>query len=365
MRISWMVWRICVTGIFIFTLQPCFGGTPRGERKERVKNSPHYHQGKFRNRQETPPLSSDKGFLGTVSQMMFKRTKRKKPKSPIPSVRTDLWTLDRSEDLLVWFGHSSYLLQVDGKRFLVDPVLKGAASPVWFINRPFKGTQVYKPEDIPEIDYLIISHDHFDHLDYGTIERIRDRVGKVICGLGAGQHLERWGFAPQQLVELDWNEEAGLDDGFRVYCLPARHWSGRGLKSSQSLWASYLLAMPSRKIYIGGDSGYDTHFAEIGERFSDIDLAILENGQYNQTWRYIHTLPEELMPAFRDLKAKRLFTVHHSKFALAKHPWDEPLKNVAAFAERDSVVLIQPMIGEVVFLNDSTYTLNKWWEEVE
>jgi len=254
---------------------------------------------------------------------------------------------------------------VDGKRFLVDPVLKGAASPVWFINRPFKGTQVYKPEDIPEIDYLIISHDHFDHLDYGTIERIKDRVGKVICGLGAGQHLERWGFAPQQLVELDWNEEAGLDDGFRVYCLPARHWSGRELKSSQSLWASYLLAMPSRKIYIGGDSGYDTHFAEIGERFSDIDLAILENGQYNQTWRYIHTLPEELMPTFRDLKAKRLFTVHHSKFALAKHPWDEPLKNVAAFAERDSVVLIQPMIGEVVFLNDSTYTLNKWWEEVE
>lgn len=163
-------------------------------------------------------------------------------------------------------------------------------------------------------------------------------------------------------MELDWSEEAVLDNGVKVYCLPARHFSGRGLKPNQSLWVSYLFELPSRKIYIGGDSGYDTHYAEIGKRFENIDLAILENGQYDEDWRYIHILPEQQAQAFHDLQAKRLFTVHHSKFALGNHPWDEPLKKIAATAEKDSIDLLQPMIGEVVDLNAAPYPLTKWWE---
>lgn len=257
--------------------------------------------------------------------------------------------MPEDSDWMVWFGHSSYLLQLSGKRVLVDPVFC-MASPVSFVNKPFKGTDIYKPEDMPEIDYLVISHDHWDHLDYQTVVQLKERVRKVICPLGVGEHFERWGYDKENLVELDWKEDALLDNGFTVHCLPARHFSGRGLTPNQTLWASFLLETPSRKVYIGGDGGYDTHFEEIGRQYPDIDLAILENGQYNEDWQHIHLMPTALGEAARDLKAKRLVTVHHSKYALARHPWDEPLKNELEAATRNSLDLIAPEIGEVVEL---------------
>ena len=140
---------------------------------------------------------------------------------------------------------------------------------------------------MPDIDYLVISHDHWDHLDYNTVKKLKDRIGAVICPLGVGEHFEYWGFDKERLIELDWNEDANLVPGFMIHCLPARHFSGRRLTANQSLWASFLLEAPSQKIYIGGDGGYDTHYAEIGNRFPGIDLAILENGQYNEEWSLI------------------------------------------------------------------------------
>ena len=178
---------------------------------------------------------------------------------------------------------------------------------------------------MPDIDYLVISHDHWDHLDYRTVKSLKDRVGKVICGLGVGEHFEYWGYDKDRLVELDWYEDAVLENGFAVHCLPTRHFSGRGLKANQTLWASFLIETPSQKIYMAGDGGYDSHFEEIGKHFPDIDLAILENGQYNEGWNLIHLMPSDMAKAAKDLKAKKIMTVHHSKYALAKHPWDEPL----------------------------------------
>lgn len=154
---------------------------------------------------------------------------------------------------------------------------------------------------MPDIDYLIITHDHWDHLDRGTVTALRPRIRTVVCPLGVGEHFEYWGFPKERIVELDWHEQAALDDGFTIRCLPARHFSGRGLNSNQTLWGSFLLQSPSRKIYIGGDGGYGKHFAQIGREFPDIDLAILENGQYNEAWRYIHTLPGQLAQAAKDL----------------------------------------------------------------
>jgi Predicted Zn-dependent hydrolases of the beta-lactamase fold len=349
----------------VFTNMPHFGKTPRGERLERVRSSENYRDGKFQNIHETKQLTSDKSFVAMIWQFLFKKKERMAPTTDLPSMNTNLWELDRNENVLVWFGHSSYMIQMDGKRILVDPTLSGAASPVSFFNKPFKGTSVYKPEDIPDIDYLIISHDHWDHLDYKTVKRLKDRVGKVVCGLGVGEHFERWGFKKEDIIELDWDESSTLDGSFTIHCLPARHFSGRGFSPNQSLWASFLIESRSRKIYIGGDGGYDTHYAEIGERFEGIDIAILENGQYDEGWRYIHLLPEQIVQAFADLKAKRLFTVHHSKFALANHPWDEPLKKISEFTEKDSINLMQPMIGEIVNLDDSTYVTKKWWETAD
>ena len=308
-------------------------------------------------------------MAGSMIDFLFKKKERLNPTGEIPSVKTDLSKIDRNEDVLVWFGHSSYFLQTDGKRFLVDPVLSGAASPVSFVNKPFNGSDAYRPEDIPDIDYLVISHDHWDHLDYKTVMDIKPRTGKVICALGVGEHFEHWGFDKDQIIELDWNENASLEEGFDVFSLPARHFSGRGLSPNQSLWASFLLQTPSRKIYIGGDSGYDIHFKAIGKQFGNIDLAILENGQYDQDWKYIHMMPEELLRAAKDLNAKILLPVHNSKYALGKHPWDEPMIRITkAYDEEckdDSLSLITPMIGEQVHLNDSTQTFKRWWENVD
>lgn len=365
--ILWFIFSaIAIIGIafVIFINQPQFSSTPKGKRLERVKNSPNYKNGSFQNQHDTRQITSDRSYISVIADFLFAKKERLEPKSALPTTRTDLWKLDKDEDILVWFGHSSYLFQIDGFRILVDPVFFDA-SPISFYNKPFKGTNVFSPDDIPKIDYLIISHDHWDHLDYRTVTALKERIGKVICGLGTGQHFEYWGFDKSAIIELDWNENYVLDNGLTIYCLPARHFSGRKGFSNQSLWASYLIDTKQHKVYIGGDSGYDTHYADIGKQFEKIDLAILENGQYNKDWEQIHMLPEYLVKAFRELNAKRLFTVHHSKYALASHPWDEPLKNIVYFAKKDSINLILPMIGEKVKLIDNQSYINKWWEGIE
>ncbi len=350
---------IAVTALFgwYFVNRPEFGRLPGGERLERIRRSPQYGNGRFHNRRPTRLMTSDRGRLRILWDFLFSKPEGLYPDRPIRPIKTDLHSLPENSDLMVWFGHSSYLLQLSGRRVLVDPVFC-AAAPVAFVNKPFAGTDIYRPEDMPDIDYLVITHDHWDHLDYRTAIRLKDRIRKVICPLGMGEHFEYWGFETERLIELDWDETSEPDDGFTVHCLPARHFSGRGLASDRTLWASFLLETPSRKVYIGGDSGYDTHFAEIGRQHPDIDLAVLENGQYDERWRYIHTLPEYLGKAARDLQADRIITVHHSKYALARHRWDEPLENEREAAERDSLKLIVPAIGQIVYLGaDATNTL--------
>lgn len=357
-KISWRMVIVIIVGVMavlsvtalVFLNLPRFGRLPQGERLERIKRSPHYKDGSFQNLHPTQQITSDKGRLQTMWQFLTSKPDGLYPKNPIPVIKTDLNNLP-AQDVMVWFGHSSYLLQLSGKRILVDPVFCMAA-PVSFINKPFKGTDIYKPDDMPDIDYLIISHDHWDHLDYSTVIQLKDRIGKVICPLGVGEHFEYWGFDKENLIELDWQENASLAKGFAVHCLPAHHFSGRGLSPNQSLWASFLLETPSGKVYVGGDSGYDTHFEEIGRQFPDIDLAILENGQYNEDWRYIHTMPRYLSQAAKDLKPRKIVTVHHSKYALARHPWNEPLRNEKEMAEDSSLNLVVPIIGEVINLNN-------------
>ena len=334
---------------WLFVNMPAFGRLPRGERQARIERSPQYRNGQFRNLHETEMFTSDKGFFGNLADFLFRNHDGLRPEAPLPVVKTDLWALGRHRDVLVWFGHSSYLIQMQGRRILVDPVFC-QASPVSFVNRPFAGPDVYTPADIPEVDYLIVTHDHWDHLDHGTVMALKDRIGTVICPLGVGEHFERWGFDPARIVEMDWDEHFSPADGWAIHCLPARHFSGRGLVRNRSLWASFLVESPGGRIYIGGDSGYDTHFAEIGQRFPDIDWAILENGQYNENWPYIHLLPRYMASAAKDLNARKILTVHHSKYALSTHPWDEPMANARRMRQVDSLDVVLPRIGEVVEL---------------
>jgi len=365
MLIIIIIIAVIIAAALIFLNSSQFGSTPKGDRKQKVEASSNYRDGKFQNLSYTLQLTGDKNFFMTMIDFLFVKKERLAPEVDLPAIKTDLLNLSRDEDILVWFGHSSYFMQVDGKRILVDPVFSEAASPVSFFNKAFKGTNIYKPEDMPDIDYLFISHDHWDHLDYPTMMGLKDKIGKVICGLGVGEHFDYWDFDKDKIIEMDWNQDMVLDDGFKIDCLPARHFSGRGLSPNQSLWVSFMLQTPTMKIYIGGDSGYDTFFTQIGEKFGEIDLAILENGQYNQDWKYIHMMPEETVRAAKDVHAKRLLPVHNSKFALGYHPWDQPMKDVTAAAEKEGQPIITPMIGEVVNLKDSTQQFKHWWEGVE
>jgi len=348
----------------LFIRQPRFGRAPSGDRLERIRQSPNYKNGQFQNLSHTPALAEDTNFFRVLKEFFFNKSKRTRPAGPIPSQKTDLLNLPPGKDVLVWFGHSSYFMQLDGKKILVDPVLSGHASPIKFTTKSFPGSDAYSADEIPGIDYLFISHDHYDHLDYETITKLQPKIKKVITGLGVGEHLERWGYDKNSIIEKDWNEEITLDNGFKAYTVPARHFSGRGFKRNSSLWLSFVFQTPTMKIFIGGDSGYDKHFAAIGRQFGPFDLAILENGQYDKNWKYIHMMPEETVQAGKDLRAKKLLPVHWSKFALAAHAWDDPILRVTREAQRKGISLLLPMIGEAILLKENISSV-AWWERVK
>ncbi len=347
--------------VLLYIRQDKFGKNPAGPRLERITQSPNFKNGKFQNLSKTPTLAEGYNYIGVIYQAYFKHKPRHYPTNNIPSVKTDLLNLPADVDVLVWFGHSSYFIQIGGKRILVDPVFSGNASPVPGTVKAFNGTDIYTVDDLPNIDYLFISHDHYDHVDYKTLLALKAKTKKVICGLGVGSHFEHWGYDSSQIFERDWYETVALDSGFTAFVEPARHFSGRAFSTNNTLWASYVLQTPGMKIYIGGDSGYDTHYAAIGKKHGSINLAILDNGQYNDAWKYIHNLPEDVLKAAQDLNAKQIFPVHSSKFALGTHVWDEPLTKITELNKSYNIPMITPMIGETVHLNDTTQQFKQWW----
>jgi L-ascorbate metabolism protein UlaG (beta-lactamase superfamily) len=364
MLITLILLLLLVVVFYGFLQQPQFGKAASGKVLERIQQSPNFKNGQFQNLSVTPQLTEGASMTSVMREFFFGKSERRMPPAQLPTRKTDLFSLSPNEDVLVWFGHSSYFLQLDGKKFLVDPVLSGHASPITFTTRSFKGSDVYTTDDIPNIDYLLITHDHYDHLDHQTIVKLQPKIGQVITGLGAGAHLERWGYDPRIIIEKDWNEEEVLDEGFVINTTPGRHFSGRGFKRNISLWLSFVLTTPNYRIFIGGDSGYDTHFATIGDRFGPFDLVILENGQYNKSWKYIHMMPEEVVQAALDLKAKKLLPVHWSKFSLSTHAWDEPIIRVTKEAVKKGVEVVHPMIGEALHVKEATpYAM--WWEAVK
>ncbi|HEA30225.1 MAG TPA: MBL fold metallo-hydrolase [Leeuwenhoekiella sp.] len=348
-----------------FMMQPKFGKSPNGNYLKTLEQSAHYKAGAFQNLSATPALSDGVSYGQVFRRFFFDNTPRKKPKNSLPSLKTDLHQLGAHEDVLVWFGHSSYFLQLNGKKILVDPVFSGSASPLPFSIKAFIGSDIYTPEDIPEIDYLFLTHDHWDHLDFKTITALGPKIKNVVCGLGVGAHLLYWGFDKEIIEECDWNETKLLEGDFKVHTIPARHFSGRRFKRNGTLWTSFILKTPSYNLFIGGDSGYDTHFKKAGDDFGPFDLVILENGQYDDYWKYIHMHPQEVLQAAKDLKAKKLLPVHSGKFALANHPWDEPLKHITALHKESALQLLTPKIGEKVNFKLAEQPFEHWWVGVD
>ncbi|MDR0647392.1 MAG: MBL fold metallo-hydrolase [Puniceicoccales bacterium] len=340
---------------------PKFGSIPRGIRLERIQKSTNYKNRKFQNIYQLHTdasickLDTYKKLLGIIGKFIAGKND-----ISIPSVKTDLMNLNKNEDILVWFGHASYFIQIEGKRIVVDPVLSDVSSPIPFFPVAFRGTHVYATTEIPELDYLIITHDHWDHLDYETVTKLKAK--QIICPLGVGAHFERWRFAQSKLLEMDWHDEIELEDGFRIICCPTQHFSGRGFTRNKSLWGAFLLTSSSEfKIYVGGDGGYCPHFKEVGKKHGPINIAILENGQYNENWKYAHMHPTETIMAAEDLRAKVLLPVHNSKFSLAPHAWNEPLNEITRLGKNKDVRLLTPMIGQKVNIKDTDQPFNAWW----
>lgn len=366
MKTSFIIAGILVgiAGIVLAVLaHPAFG-TYRHVSKERLTHSPNWSGGMFQNQEPTQQFTGDVSTRNTLWRFLTDRDSLRVPAAPLPAIRTDLKALPDTADWVVWFGHSSYLFSLGGLRVLVDPVLK----PEWpssLMLRPFPGTDIYRPEDLPDIDILIVTHEHWDHMDYATLRDIRTKVGHVFCPLGIADYLRYWHYSDDQITEMDWYDSSPLTlstpdslstppyRGGRgvssVTCLPTRHFSNRLLlRRNQTLWASFMVEYAGRKVYIGGDGGYDNRFKEIHSRFGSVDLAFLENGQYNDNWRFIHTTPEDLEKAILDLHPKQVFTVHHDKFALAMHPWHEPDSVAHALAGKHHIRLLDAPIGQVV-----------------
>ncbi len=364
-----MFLTLSITGVIalagFFTLRlPSFGATSIGNGLKRIRNSKNFKNGKFENEEDTPMLSADASYPKMMAKF-FKNDPLREPQKPLPTIKPVFLPPPTDDSYrLIWFGHSSYLLQIAGKNILVDPVFCERASPFQFMGtKRFLGTDIVSTKDLPEIDLLIQTHDHYDHLDTEAITQLKNKVKQVVAPLGVAAHLEKWGIAPEKITELDWWESHQPFDDIKLTTTTARHFSGRGLTNRAStLWTAYILETPHKKIYLGGDSGYGKHFKEIGENHGPFDLTILECGQYNEWWSHIHLMPEEVVQAHIDLKGKALLPVHWGKFALAYHPWQEPIERLTAKAKAENVVVNTPKIGET--LHSNLISASTWWKSV-
>ena len=362
---------ILIIAVYLFMKTSAFGALPSGKSLEKVKASKNYVDGEFKNKESTELLTDTKKTpIKRLLEFAFEKDPEGTvPDSELPSIKTDLKSLEPNEDVMVWFGHSSLFIQIAGKKILVDPVFSKYASPVPFTNKAFDGTNIYDVDDLPEIDILLITHDHYDHLDYPTIKKLKDKVNKVIVPLGVDAHLLRWGFDKDKITTVDWDDEVTIDDNLKIYALESRHFSGRSFSNrNQSLWVAYLieekLEDKDYELFLSGDGGYSGRFKKFKERFGKIDFAAMESGQYNKEWALIHSSPEDVVMASQDMEVENLFPIHNSKFKLSNHTWNDPLKRLDKLTENTNLKLLTPMIGEKIYLHKEN-SFTKWWENLE
>ncbi|MEO0900616.1 MAG: MBL fold metallo-hydrolase, partial [Bacteroidota bacterium] len=345
---------------------PQFGGKATEEQKKEYTKSKNYKDEIFVNTNE---VKLDMSFGDMMKSLVG--FLRKQPNS-VPAKGLDVVKMDSLQivnssapSTLYWFGHSSFLLQLQDKVILIDPMFGEVPAPHPLLgNKRFSTELPLEVEKIPEIDMVILSHDHYDHLDYGSIQKLKDKVKMFYAPLGVGVHLEEWGVEKERIVELDWWQETAYKD-VKLVCTPAQHFSGRGFSDrAKTLWSSWVIQSNGENIFFSGDSGYAEHFKQIGEKYGPFDFAMIECGQYNRLWPDIHMFPEETAQAGVDVKAERIMPIHWGAFKLALHTWTDPIKRVAKKSEELGVKLVAPKIGEPIFFKQDM-ALNPWWEAYE
>jgi len=344
------------------------GQKPNGLRLERIEASPLWDGRTFRNMHPLyPRLLKPNVAAPTLSAFLFDGDRRV-PKGPLPSIDpVGGWRKRPGTGLrATWLGHSTVLLEIDGVRVLTDPVWGPRASPSrWAGPKRFQPVPV-AVRSLPDLDVVVISHDHYDHLDYPTIRALAKRDVPFVTSLGVGAHLEAWGVPAARIFELDWWEsyEHPKRD-LTITAAPSQHFSGRGLRSRNStLWSSMVMRSRKHSVFFSGDTGLTSEYADISERLGPFDLVMLEVGAFHPAWGHIHLGPENALEAWSLLGKSAFLPVHWGTFSLAMHAWDEPAETLLALGPKRGVQLVMPRLGEPVE-PAHVERVDPWWRSVE
>jgi L-ascorbate metabolism protein UlaG (beta-lactamase superfamily) len=320
--------------------------------------SPQFQGGKFVNTEPSPLIKAAAG--PSIARALLRRDDRGRPAGPVPLARSGRPPEPAAELAATWYGHASAMVEVDGRRVLLDPVWGDRISP-----SPTVGPRRLHPppvpiEDIPPVDAVLISHDHYDHLDLPTVRSlVRTQTAPFVVPLGIGAHLRRWGVPDKRIVELDWGQHTDVG-GLRLTCTQARHFSGRSLRRDNTLWSSWVIRGPQYRVYFGGDTGYTAGFTDIGREHGPFSLTLLPIGAYGAQWPHIHMNPEEAVRAHRDLGGDVLLPIHWATFNLAFHAWAEPVQRLWVAAAEAGIPLALPRPGQRI-TNAHPPPIEDWW----
>lgn len=344
-----------------FQLQ--FGGKITNELLHQYEQSENWKEGAFQNLEKTEMDMS----LGKIPAAIYKQLTKKgqKPKANLPIIPFDkaAFLTPTEKAKFVWYGHSVVLMNLNEKTILIDPMLGSDTTPIApFDNKRFSKSSLDLIDDFPEIDLILLTHDHYDHLDYDSIQKLKHKTKKYFVALGLKRHLVKWGVDSELITEFDWWNDAMLEE-IQITFTPTRHFSGRGLKDkAKCLWGGWVFKTEKENIWFSGDSGYGRHFKSVGERLGPFDFAFMECGQYNDDWRSIHMFPHESVQAALDAQVKKAMPVHWSGFALSyQHTWTEPAEEFVEFSKEQKLDYLLPQIGKLFTYSDTIQ--DKWWQE--
>ena len=352
---------LALAGFSFYKFAPVFGGTPDEISQNKINNSKNYNGKQFRNIEPTVTMtkSDESPTMGEAIAGLLFPPKGKNPLAPLPSKLFDQTKLSNGD--FTWFGHSTVLFKLEGMTVITDPVFY-RASPVFIGGKPFKTEHKNTIETLPFIDVVVISHDHYDHLDIQSIKEIDSKVGKYLVPLGIKGHLQRWNIDSSKITEFDWYEGQTIND-VTFTLTPTRHFSGRKLNdANKTLWGSWVVKSASQNVYFSGDGGYSDEFKKIGEKFGPFDVAFMEDGAYSKGWSQIHMFPEQSVKAAKDLNAKTILPIHWGKFDLSNHTWTDPIERIKDAAEQENISVATPLIGEIFNLSELPQT--NWWTEL-